>query len=223
MPTLRLRRTLGLKLGLAFAGVLAVMLGSLGPRPREVRPTPSQAYEHAIAWKDAIDGASNQAAGTRQQQAVAGALRRHRRRALQGRVGGGRRDRRAQRRRGREAQRPDRHRASPRARPRPTASTTPPSHEKLFPAMERGDTAAAHDALLLADRYVRVPLKAQEEIERLRQPAPGGGHRRRQGRVRLRAPLRAARRAARHAARRRHRLPRQPRHPPLRQRTCSTA
>ena len=35
---------------------------------------------------------------------------------------------------------------------------------KLFPAMERGDVAGAHAALLLADKYVRIPLEAQEKI-----------------------------------------------------------
>jgi methyl-accepting chemotaxis protein len=35
---------------------------------------------------------------------------------------------------------------------------------KLFPAMAAGDTAGAHAALLLADKYVRVPLQAQEQI-----------------------------------------------------------
>src|SRR5262249_25956763 len=37
-------------------------------------------------------------------------------------------------------------------------------NDQLFPAMARGDQVAAHKALLLADRYVRIPLKAQEQI-----------------------------------------------------------
>src|SRR5687767_860237 len=68
MPSLSLRRTLGLKLGLAFAAVLAVLLGSLGLVLIKTSNA-AEAYERAIAWKDAIAGASNQAAGTRQQQA----------------------------------------------------------------------------------------------------------------------------------------------------------
>ncbi len=39
--------------------------------------------------------------------------------------------------------------------------------------MERGDSAAAHAALLLADKYVRVPLEAQEKIGAYVQQAPG--------------------------------------------------
>ena len=37
--------------------------------------------------------------------------------------------------------------------------------EKLFPAMERNDMAAAYAALAKADQYVRIPLEAQEKIE----------------------------------------------------------
>ena len=68
MPSLPLRRTLGLKLALAFAAVLAVMLGSLG-LVLVKSSNAAEAYERAIAWKDAIAGATHQAAGTRQQQA----------------------------------------------------------------------------------------------------------------------------------------------------------
>src|SRR4051794_18354326 len=68
MRPLRLRRTLGVKLGLAFAGVLAVMLASLAlvlVKSSEA----SHAYGRALAWKTAVKGAARQAAGTRQQQA----------------------------------------------------------------------------------------------------------------------------------------------------------
>src|SRR3954449_13179038 len=68
MRPLRLRRTLGVKLGLAFAGVLAVMLASLAlvlVKSSEA----SHAYERALAWKAAVEGSAKQAAGTRQQQA----------------------------------------------------------------------------------------------------------------------------------------------------------
>ena len=42
--------------------------GVARPRARQVLNA-AEAYERAIAWKDAVAGASNQAAGTRQQQA----------------------------------------------------------------------------------------------------------------------------------------------------------
>src|SRR4051812_4204305 len=58
----------GLKLGLAFAAVLAVMLGSLGLVLVKADHA-AKGYERAIGWRAAVAGASNQAAGTRQQQA----------------------------------------------------------------------------------------------------------------------------------------------------------
>src|SRR5690349_2443253 len=64
----RPRLTLGLKIGLAFTGVLAVMLASLAlvlVKSSEA----SHAYMRALGWKTAVDGAAQQAAGTRQQQA----------------------------------------------------------------------------------------------------------------------------------------------------------
>src|SRR3954451_21356964 len=64
--TLRLR--LGAKLGLAFTGVLAVMLASLLLVSQKSTEA-SHAYERAVAWKSAVEGAAAQAAGTRQQQA----------------------------------------------------------------------------------------------------------------------------------------------------------
>src|ERR1700761_8511332 len=63
------RRTLGLKLGLAFAGVLAVMLGSLAVVLVQAQSA-NDAYQHALRWRSAVDGAARQAAGTRQQQAA---------------------------------------------------------------------------------------------------------------------------------------------------------
>src|SRR3954453_20602793 len=69
MSSLRLRRTLGVKLGLAFAAVLAIMLGSLGMVLLKSSHA-ANAYERAINWKVAVDGAAKQAAGTRQQQAA---------------------------------------------------------------------------------------------------------------------------------------------------------
>src|SRR4051794_36702833 len=69
MRPLRFRRTLGLKLGLAFAGVLAVMLASLGVVLVESARSDA-AYTSALSWRRAIDGAARQAAGTRKQQAA---------------------------------------------------------------------------------------------------------------------------------------------------------
>ena len=63
-----LRLRLGAKLGLAFTGVLAVMLASLGVVLQKSSDA-SHAYERAIAWKSAVEGAAEQADGTRQQQA----------------------------------------------------------------------------------------------------------------------------------------------------------
>src|SRR3954447_6096137 len=67
MPSFPVRRTLGVKLGLAFAAVLAIMLSSLGLVLLKSSQA-ADAYERAVAWKSAIEGANAQAAGTRQQQ-----------------------------------------------------------------------------------------------------------------------------------------------------------
>jgi len=64
-----LRLRLGAKLGLAFTGVLAVMLASLAVVLLKSAEA-SHAYERAIAWRSAVEGAAGQAAGTRQQQAA---------------------------------------------------------------------------------------------------------------------------------------------------------
>src|SRR3954465_14443233 len=69
MPLLRLRRPPGLNLGLAFAAVLAVMLGSLAVVLVKASAA-SHSYEEAVAWKAAVEGSAQQAAGTRQQQAA---------------------------------------------------------------------------------------------------------------------------------------------------------
>src|SRR5215470_3457517 len=63
------RLTLGLKLGLAFAAVLGVMLISLAVVVVQSGKADA-AYKKAIAWNDAVEGASQQAAGTRQQQSA---------------------------------------------------------------------------------------------------------------------------------------------------------
>src|SRR3954464_11237088 len=84
------RLRLGAKLGLAFTCVLAVMLASLLLVSQKSAEA-SHAYERAVAWKSAVEGAAAQAAGTRQQKASQGPLRRDGRRALQARMAGGRR------------------------------------------------------------------------------------------------------------------------------------
>jgi hypothetical protein len=68
-PQIALRRTLGVKLALAFAGVLGVMLASLLIVLAETDHA-ERAHESALAWHSAIAGAAEQAAGTRQQQAA---------------------------------------------------------------------------------------------------------------------------------------------------------
>src|SRR3954453_21952500 len=71
LPTMRtsLRLRLGAKLGLAFTGVLAVMLASL-VLVLQKSSQASASYERAIAWRTALEGAADQADGTRQQQAA---------------------------------------------------------------------------------------------------------------------------------------------------------
>src|ERR1700754_641747 len=64
----RPRLTLGIKLGLAFAGVLAVMLGALA-LVLVKSSSASSSYAEAVAWNKAVEESARQAAGTRQQQA----------------------------------------------------------------------------------------------------------------------------------------------------------
>src|SRR3954463_9552341 len=64
---MRPRLTLGLKLGLAFAGVLAVMLISLAVVVAQSGKADT-AYKKAIAWNDAVKGSAEQAAGAPQRQ-----------------------------------------------------------------------------------------------------------------------------------------------------------
>jgi methyl-accepting chemotaxis protein len=158
----RFRRSLGLKLALAFAGVLAVMLASLAVVLVESGRSDA-AYTSALSWRRAIDGATRQASGTRQQEAaqalyVATFAPRYKREWEAGVKLG------------------DQGAAEVQALHDPTvtriaAGATAADHKhdatvhgKLFPAVARGDHAAALAALALADRYVRVPLAAQEKI-----------------------------------------------------------
>ncbi len=221
MRPLRLRRTLGVKLGLAFAGVLVVMLASLGlvlVKSSEA----SHAYERALGWKTAVDGAARQAAGTRQQQAsqalyVATGEERYKQEweagvAISDKAG-----------------------AAVDALHDPTVSRIAAAataadhkhddtvHKQLFPAMQRGDMVAAKAALLLADKYVRVPLRRAGEDRRLRQPAPAGGRAsRRRGRL-GRAQGRHHRGPAGDADGDRDRGVGQPQDPPRRQRGARPA
>src|SRR3954470_14415401 len=163
MPSLRLRRTLGVKLGLAFAAVLAIMLASLGMVLLKSSHA-ADAYERAIAWKTAVEGAAKQAAGTRQQQAsqalyVATGDKRYKAEWEQGVE--------ISETAGKSVEALHDPQVTKIAQ---TATAADEKHDatvnsKLFPAMEAGDAVAANAALKLADRYVRVPLKAQEEIE----------------------------------------------------------
>src|SRR4051794_23178474 len=158
--TLRLR--LGAKLGLAFTGVLAVMLASLLLVSQKSTEA-SHAYERAVAWKSAVEGAAAQAAGTRQQQAS---------QALYVATG----DERYKREWQAGVDAADKGGAVVQALHDPVIAKLAAAagdadrkhdasvHDKLFPAMDAGDHAAALSALALADKYVRVPLAAQEHI-----------------------------------------------------------
>src|SRR3954469_13330891 len=164
LPTMRtsLRLRLGAKLGLAFTGVLAVMLASLAVVLQKSSEA-SHAYERAIAWKSAVEGAAAQADGTRQQQAsqalyVATGELRYKREWQAG------------------VEAAEKAGAAVEALHDPligklaAGATDPhPKHDasvndKLFPAMAAGDHPAALAALALADKYVRIPLAAQEKI-----------------------------------------------------------
>ena len=167
--------------------VLAIMLASLGL----VLLKSSQASRRLRARDRVEDRASrappSQAAGTRQQQAS---------QALYVATG-----ERATSASGRRASTPPRSAGAaveelhdpkvdqdrPGRDRRPTASTTRPSTTSSSRRWQRGDTAAAHAALLLADKYVRVPLQAQEKIGAYVSQRQAAGHRRREGRVPPRA------------------------------------
>jgi methyl-accepting chemotaxis protein len=158
--TFRLR--LAAKLGLAFAGVLAVMLASIALVLQKSSQA-SQKYEQAIAWKAAVEGADSQAAGTRQQQGaqalyVATGEARYKQEWLAGVTAA------------------EKAGAAVEALHDPVitklaaaATSADQKHDaavnkELFPAMARGDSVAAHAALLHADKFVRIPLLAQEKI-----------------------------------------------------------
>src|SRR4051812_8855422 len=147
----------------ALACVLAVMLASLVVVLQKSTEA-SHAYERAIAWKSAVQGSAAQAAGTRQQQAS---------QALYVATGDGRYKREWQA--GVDAA--EKAGAAVEALHDPLIGKLAAGasdadrkhdasvHDKLFPAMDAGDHAAALAALALADKYVRVPLAAQEHIE----------------------------------------------------------
>jgi methyl-accepting chemotaxis protein len=159
-PSFRL--TLGLKLGLAFAGVLGVMLISLAVVVVQSGKADA-AYQKAISWDDAVKGAAEQAAGTRQQQSaqasyVATFQPRYK---AEWEAGVAKSEKAAKSveklndatitRIARGATAADEHH---------DATVT----KLLFPAVAAGDHEAALKALALADKYVRIPLKAQEQI-----------------------------------------------------------
>jgi methyl-accepting chemotaxis protein len=162
MRTSAIRRTLGLKLGLAFAAVLAIMLCALVIVLVQSGKADS-AYHDAIAWNQAVAGAAKQADGTRQQQAaqalyVATSEPRYKAEweagVAKGEAGG--------------AAVETLHDANV-TRIAQGATAADHQHDatvnkELFPAVARGDHAAALKALAKADRFVRVPLEAQGEI-----------------------------------------------------------
>src|SRR3954469_10288517 len=149
------RRTLGVKLALAFAGVLVVMLGSLALVLVETGHA-EDAYRGALHWRGAVDGAARQAAGMRQQQAsqalyVATSDPRYKREWQAG------------------VNVSDKAGDAVEALHDPTVARIAAGalaadhkhhdtvHKLLFPAVAAGDHEAALKALALADRYVRVP------------------------------------------------------------------
>src|SRR4051794_17501518 len=158
----RPRLTLGFKLGLAFAGVLAVMLGALA-LVLVKSSSAAHSYEQAASWNAAVEGAAAQAAGTRQQQAS---------QALYVATG----DERYKREWQAGVEAAEKAGAAGEALHDPgggklAAGATDADrkhdasvNDKLFPAMAAGDHPAALAALALADKYVRIPLAAQEKI-----------------------------------------------------------
>jgi len=157
------RLTLGLKLGLAFAGVLAVMLISLTVVIVQSGKADA-AYQRAISWDDAVKGSAQQAAGTRQQQSsqalyVATFNPRYK---AEWEAGVAKAEQAAK-----SVEKLNDPTVTKIAR---GATAADESHDAtvnklLFPAVARGDHDAALKALALADKYVRIPLKAQEQIE----------------------------------------------------------
>jgi methyl-accepting chemotaxis protein len=162
MRPVTFRRTLGVKLALAFAGVLAVMLGSLALVLVESGRADG-AYRAALHWRGAVDGAARQAAGTRQQQAsqalyVATFDPRYKR---QWEAGVAISDKAGEAVEALHDPTVGRIAAGATAADHKHDDTV---HKLLFPAVAGGDHEAALQALALADRYVRVPLAAQEKI-----------------------------------------------------------
>jgi methyl-accepting chemotaxis protein len=163
MRTSPIRLTLGRKLGLAFAGVLLVMLGSLVVVLIQ-SGSASSAYQRAIRWNDAVSGSAAQAAGTRQQMAaqalyVATFDPRYK---AEWQAGVDKAEKAAE---AVEALHDPTVTKIARGATAADEKHDDSVHKLLFPAVARGDHAAALQALALADKYVRVPLKAQEEIE----------------------------------------------------------
>jgi methyl-accepting chemotaxis protein len=157
-----IRLTIGRKLAAAFAAVLVVQLGALALVQHE-SSNAENAYRHAIGWNSALEGANLQKAGTQQQMAaqalyVATFDARYKAEWEAGVALG------------------DRGASAVQALHDPTVSRIASAaatadhhhddtvHRLLFPAVARGDRAAALKALALADRYVRVPLAAQGKI-----------------------------------------------------------
>jgi methyl-accepting chemotaxis protein len=157
-----IRLTLGVKLGLAFSGVLAVMLCSLAVVLVQSGKADT-AYRTAIGWDAALEAANAQASGTRQQQSsqalyVATFAPRYK---AEWEAGVAKSEQ--------AAASVEKLHDPTITRIARTAQAADAKHDAsvnklLFPAVARGDRAAALSALALADKYVRVPLKAQEEV-----------------------------------------------------------
>ena len=163
MPSLPLRRTLGLKLGARLRRRARHHARVARPRAAEVRATPprpmsarsrGRARSRALPTRPRAPASSRR---PRRSYVATGDAE------LQARVAG-----RCRRRRGRGAA-VEKLNDPTITKHRPGATEADRKHDasvndKLFPAMERGDTAAAHAALRSADKYVRIPLQAQEKI-----------------------------------------------------------
>jgi methyl-accepting chemotaxis protein len=163
MPSPALRRTLGLKLALAFAGVLALMLGSLVLVVAQSGKADS-GYRHASRWNQAVVGAAQQAAGVRGKQSS---------QALYEATS----DPRYKTEWEASEKIADGNAKAVEALHDPTISKILSAAEAadhqydatvngvLFPAVARGKHAAAQQALVTADRLGRVQLTALANIE----------------------------------------------------------
>ena len=162
MDSTRFRMTVGRRLALGFAAVTAIFAVALAVA-LGFSSSAGHAWRAATAWDRAVAGAGEQVRGTQQQMAaqalyVATGAPRYKAEWEQG------------------VARSDGGAAAVAALHDPTVARIANSanaadhrhdaavNERLFPAVARGDRRAALAALRQADRFVRVPLRAQGRI-----------------------------------------------------------